>query len=109
MFPPMWPSPTKPSVVVAPAMSAAPRDRREVVGAEVEAPGADDRVDLVGPAETDDRAVDRRVAQRPGDGHCAETRVVAVCHRLHPLDQGEVLRELRLLEAGIVLAPVVVR
>jgi hypothetical protein len=32
---------------------------------------ADDRVDLVRAAEADDRAVDGRVAQRPGDGNGA--------------------------------------
>src|ERR671922_224633 len=108
IFPPMWPRPTKPIVVVASVMSGAPFDRREVVLVEVEVGGADDRVDLVGAAEADDRAVNRRVDQRPGDGDGADTRLVAVRHRPQALDQLEVLREPRLLEARVALAPVVV-
>ena len=56
-------------------ISRPPFDRRDVVVAEIEVCRGDDRVDLVGPAEADDRAVDRGVAQasrrpRPRPASC---------------------------------------
>ena len=59
--------------------------------------GGEDRVDLVGAAEADDRAVDGRVAQRPGDRDRAGRRVRAarrpLCSRSTSV---EVAGELRL-------------
>src|SRR5579864_7673128 len=107
MLPPMWPRPTKPILVVCVFMSGTPFDDGEVVAAQLEVGGADDRIDLVGPSEADDRAVDGRVTQGPGDGDGAKARVVALCNGTHALDDREALGEARLLEARIVLAPVV--
>ena len=53
-------------------------DLLDVLGAELEARRAEDRVDLVGPAEADDRAIDGRVAQRPRDRDRPRRRVVAL-------------------------------
>jgi hypothetical protein len=68
-------------------------DRREIIAAELEVGGADDRVDLAGAAEAHNRAVDGLVRQRPGDRDGAGAGVVAVGHRADPLDEAEVLRQ----------------
>ena len=79
----------------------------DVVVAELEIRGRDDRVDLVGPAEADDRTVDCGVEQRPGDCDCARCRFVARSDDLQALDEREMIRELRFLEPRAALAPVV--
>src|SRR5919199_156704 len=109
MLPPMCPRPTKPIVPVVAAMSRAPFDLGDVVVAELEVGGGDDGIDLVGAAEADDRAVDGRMRQRPRGRDGAGARLVALGHGAQPLDEREVLREAGLLEARVVLAPVVVR
>jgi hypothetical protein len=86
----------KPILLVA--ISCTPLDLREIVVTELEVGRADDLIDLFGPAEAYDRAVDSRVRQRPGHGHRADARVETVCDRPQPFDEGEVLREARLLE-----------
>jgi hypothetical protein len=86
---------------VPPSISA------NVVVGELEARGGEDRVDLVGAAEADDRAGDGGVAQHPGDGDRAGGGVVAIGDRSQALDQVEVSRQLRLVEPWVVLAPVV--
>src|SRR5919197_5721593 len=108
MFPPMWPSPTKPMVVVVSAMSGTPFDVGDVLVAELEVGAVDDRVDLVGAAEADDGAVDGGILQRPCNRDRADACLVTVCDAAQPLDEREVLREPRLLEARVAFAPVVV-
>src|SRR4051812_19272651 len=102
MLPPMWPRPTKPvDVCVATAISAALLDRRDVSVLELKVRGGQDGVDLIRMPEAGDRAVDRRVAERPRDRDGARGRVVPCSHPLEPLDESEVVRELRLAEASV--------
>ena len=56
-------------------------EARNVPVVELEVGGGDDRVELVGPPEADDRAVDGRVEQRPGNGDSAGARVMAIPDR----------------------------
>src|SRR5215218_9112652 len=107
MFPPMCPKPTKPTFVVVVAISCPPFDHCDVVLAELEVGGVDDRICLVWSAEADDRAVDGRVAESPGDRGRAGGDAVALRHGLEALDERKPLAEPRLLEAWVVLAPVV--
>ena len=105
MRPPIAPRPMNPIavlIVCAPSISSMSSAVSSRFG------GGEDRVDLVGAAEADDRAVDGRVAQRPGDRDGARRGVVALGDRGEPLDELEVARELRFAEALVVLAPVVV-
>ena len=67
----------------------------------------EDRVDLVGPAEADDRAVDRRVASVQATATAPGVVPCRSATALQPLDEREVARQLRLAEARVVLAPVV--
>src|SRR3954468_8474974 len=99
MLPPMWPRPTKPiDVCVATATSAALLDGRNVSVVQLQVRGGQDGVDLVGMPEAGDGAVDRRVSERPCDRDGARGRVVPRSHPLEPLDESEVVRELRLAE-----------
>src|SRR5689334_21306461 len=101
MFPPMCPSPTKPSfVVVVVAISGSPFDRRDVVVVEFEVGGVDDWIDLIGSPEADDRAVDGPISERPGDRGRAGGDAVALRHGVEALDEREPLAELRLVERG---------
>src|SRR5262245_32255560 len=79
-----------------------------LVLAEHERGAGEDLVDLVGAPEPDDGAVDRRVAEGPGDRDRARSRPVALRDRAQPLHELEVRRELRLAEALAAAAPVVV-
>ena len=67
----------------------------------------EERVDLVGRTEANDRAIDSRVAERPRDGDRSRNGVVAVGDRAQALDQVQVPGELRLGEALIMFAPIV--
>src|SRR5690348_3717406 len=107
MFPPMCPKPTNPIFVVVVAISCPPFDHCDVVVVELEVGGVDDRIYLVRSAEADDRACDGRVAERPGDCDRAGGDAVALRHGLEALDERKPLAELRLLEAWVVLAPIV--
>src|SRR5438034_6557739 len=110
MLPPMWPRPTNPMLgEVAVAMSALPFDRGDVVVVQVEVRGYEDRIDLVGAAESNDGSVDGRVAQRPCDRDHPRGGVVALRDVAEALDELEVARELGLLEPLASPAPVVVR
>src|SRR5919198_6318474 len=102
MFPPMWPRPTNPIFALF-FMSVLSFDRLEVVVGQLEVGGVDDRVDLVGSAKADDRAVDGSIGKRPGDGDGADARAMAICHGAEALDDCEVFGEARLLEARVVL------
>src|ERR1700675_1486277 len=108
MLPPMWPRPTKPMLVIS-AISGTPFERRDILVAQLEIRRADDRVDLVGAPEADDRAVDGRVSQRPGDRDGARSRVEPAPDRLEPLHEREIPRESWLPELLVVPAPVVLR
>ena len=71
-------------------------DLGDVLVGELEVRRGEDRVDLVGAAEADDRAVDGRVAQRPRDRDRARRGVVALGDGAQSLDQLEVAGQLRL-------------
>src|SRR2546423_511539 len=68
----MRPRPTKPILAVGAAMSGASFDRREVVVAELDVGGADDRGDLVRPPELLD--VEVRDADAPDEALLPELR-----------------------------------
>src|SRR4051794_32435804 len=108
MLPPMWPRPTKPMLVIS-AISGTSFQRRDILVAQREVRRADDRVDLIGAPEADDRAVDSRVSQRPGDRDGARGRVEPARDRLQSLHEREILRKLRLRELLAAPAPVVLR
>src|SRR5438552_1727720 len=107
MFPPMCPRPTKPIFAFVVAISCPPFDHHDVIVAELEVGRADDRIDLIRSTEADDRAVDGRIVERPGDRDRTWRHAVALRHGLDPLDERKLLAELRLLETRVVLAPVV--
>ncbi len=94
---PIRPTPSSPTravrLVVCASSSSAPFDFGDVVVGEVEGRAGQDRVDLVGAAEADDRAVDGRVAQRPGDGDRARGGVVPVGDRIAGASTSSRLRE----------------
>ena len=64
-----WPAP--PARAQPRRGSSRPLDRPQVLVVELDARGGHDRIDLLGRAEADYRAVDRRIAQRPGHRHRA--------------------------------------
>src|SRR5436305_349298 len=97
MLPPMVPRPTNPIaglVVELLDISRPPFDARDVLVAKLEMCRVDDRIHLVGAAEADDGAVNRRIAQRPGDCDRTRRRLMVPGHRSQPLHEGEMLGEL---------------
>src|SRR6266576_808142 len=98
MFPPMCPRPTKPIFVVVVAISSPPFDHRDVVFAQLEVGGFDDWIHLVRSAEADDRAVDGRIAERPGNRGRTGSHAMASRHGLEALHERKPLAELWFLE-----------
>src|SRR5258706_11404890 len=80
----------------------------QIVRAETKFGGRGYLARLFGGSHTDNRAGDRRVSQRPGDGDLAGARVVGLSDPAQDLDQLQVLGQERLLKIRIVPAPVIV-
>ena len=106
MLPPMWPRPTKP---IGRAGHSPPFDRRDVVVARARGPAAPRigstwsgrRKPTIAPSTAGLRSV-QATATAPGVVSCRSATA------RQPLHEREVRRELRLLEARVALAPVVV-
>ena len=103
---PIAPRPTTPIVVIA-SLAGGGGDVGEIDVGEIEAAGVEYGIDLVGPSEADDRPIHCWIVQSPGGCDRARCGVMSGGDRMEPLDQGEVARQLRLGEARVVFAPVI--
>src|SRR5215207_7332477 len=79
----------------------------DLILGETELGRPDHAVHLVRSARAHDGRADGRVPERPGDGDLCRRPAVLLPDRVKQLDQLQVLREPRLLEVGVVAAPVV--